>query len=99
MAIEKTLGGDRLGSGKKQKVELHNYGMNSFNQEQDFKSSLAPGILYPFIKLLGTNHGTFDIDLDAIVRTIPTKGPLFASYKLQCDLFSVPFRLYQGISA
>lgn len=97
MAQNVTLGGDRLGSGHKQQVELHNYGMNSFNLEQDWKSSMAPGILYPFIKLVGTNHGTFDIDLDTFVRTIPTKGPLFGSFKLQLDLFNVPIRLYQGI--
>lgn len=92
-----TLGGDRIGSGNKQKVELHNYGMNSFNLEQDWKSSMAPGILYPFLKLVGTNHGTFDIDLDSFVRTLPTTGPLFGSFKLQLDIYSVPIRLYQGI--
>lgn len=95
--MEVTLGGDRLGSGNKQKVELHNYQMSSFNLEQDWKSSMAPGVLYPFIKMVGTNHGTFDIDLDSFVRTLPTKGPLFGSFKLQVDLFSVPFRLYQAI--
>lgn len=95
--MEVTLGGDRLGSGNKQKVEMHNYQMSSFNLEQDFKSSMAPGVLYPFIKLVGTNHGTFDIDLDSFVRTLPTRGPLFGSFKLQVDLFSVPMRLYQAI--
>lgn len=97
MAQKVTLGGDRLGSGEKQQVELHNYMMNSFNLSQDFKSSISPGVLYPFLKLVGTNHGTFDIDLDSIVRTLPTVGPLFGSFKLQADLFMVPFRLYQGI--
>ena len=97
MAQEVTLGGDRLGSGQKQKVELHDYKMNSFNQSQIFRSSLAPGLLYPFCRLLGTNHGTFDIDINTIARTLPTLGPLFGSFKLQIDLFSVPFRLYQGM--
>lgn len=97
MAQQVTLGGDRIGSGNKQKVELHNYQMNSFNLEQDWKSSMAPGILYPFCKLVGTNHGTFDIDLDTFVRTLPTKGPLFGSFKLQLDIYNVPIRLYQGI--
>lgn len=97
MSQEVTLGGDRLGSGNKQKVSLHNYEMSSFNQEQDFKSSMAPGILYPCLKLIGTNHDTFDIDVDSIIRTLPTKGPLFGSYKFQVDLFSCPMRLYQGI--
>lgn len=97
MAQEVTLGGERIGSGNKQKVELHNYGMTSFNLEQDFKSSMAPGVLYPFMKLVGTNHGTFDIDLDSFVRTLPTTGPLFGSFKLQLDVYNVPIRLYQGL--
>ena len=97
MAQEVTIGGDRLGSGQKQQIELHDYKMNSFNQSQIFRSSIAPGLLYPFLRLVGTNHGTFDIDLSTICRTLPTMGPLFGSFKLQIDLFSVPFRLYQGI--
>ena len=95
--MEVTLGGDRLGSGNKQTVKMHDYEMSSFNLEQDWKSSMAPGVLYPFLKLIGTNHGTFDIDLDSFIRTLPTRGPLFGSYKLQVDLFEVPLRLYQAI--
>lgn len=97
MADKVTLGGDRLGSGEKQTVERHNYQMNSFNLEQDWKSTMMPGALYPCLKIVGTNHGTFDIDVDAFFRTLPTQGPLFGSFKLQVDLFSVPIRLYQGI--
>lgn len=95
--MEVTLGGDRLGSGNKQKQELHNYSRSTFNQEQDFKSSMAPGILYPFLCIPMTNGDTMDIDLDAFVRTLPTKGPLFGSFKLQVDIFSVPMRLYNGL--
>lgn len=97
MAQEVTLGGERLGSGSSMKQELYNYGMNSFNQGRDWKSTMAPGILYPCFKEIGTNFGTFDIDIDTFVRTLPTKGPLFGSFKMQVDLFNVPFRLYQGI--
>lgn len=97
MAQEVTIGGDRLGSGNKTKVELHDYKMNSFNLSHIWRSSMAPGLLYPFVKYVGTNHGTFDIDLATIVRTLPTKGPVFGSFKLQLDIFSVPFRLYQGV--
>lgn len=97
MAQEVTLGGNRLGSGKLMKQELYNYGMNSFNQSRSWGSTMAPGILYPCFKEIGTNHGTFDIDINPFVRTLPTKGPLFGSFKMQIDLFTVPFRLYQGI--
>lgn len=97
MAQEVTLGGERLGSGNKVKQELHNYGMNSFNQSRNWWSTMAPGLLYPCFKEIGTNHGTFDIDIETFVRTLPTKGPLFGSFKMQVDLFNVPFRLYQGV--
>lgn len=97
MAQEKTLGGDRIGSGNQMKVKLHDYEMTSFNLNQDFRSSLAPGVLYPFLKVIGTNHDKLEIDLDNIVRTLPTVAPLFGSFKLQADLYVAPFRLYQGL--
>lgn len=97
MAKEKTLGGDRIGSGNQMKVTLHDYEMTSFNLNQDFRSSLAPGVLYPFLKVIGTNHDKLEIDLDNIVRTLPTVAPLFGSFKLQADLYVAPFRLYQGL--
>jgi hypothetical protein len=39
---------------------------------------------------------SFDIDLDVDVKTLPTVGPLFGSYKVQLDVFQCPVRLYQG---
>lgn len=92
-----TLGGDRIGSGEKMKEYLHDYEMSSHDLEQDFKSTMAPGVLYPFLKLVGTNHDSFEIDLESMVMTLPTKGPLLGSYKLQADIYLCPIRLYQGI--
>ena len=39
---------------------------------------------------------TFDINLDYDIKTLPTLGPLFGSYKVQLDVFEVPIRLFQG---
>ena len=39
---------------------------------------------------------TWDIDLNCDVKTLPTVGPLFGSYKVQLDVFECPIRLYQG---
>jgi hypothetical protein len=39
---------------------------------------------------------TWDIDLNCDVKTLPTIGPLFGSYKVQLDIFECPIRLYQG---
>ena len=97
MGHEVTIGGDRIGSGNKMKQYLHDYEMTSFNLDQDFRSSMAPGVLYPFLKVIGTNHDKLEINLDNIVRTLPTVAPLFGSFKLQADLYMCPFRLYQGL--
>lgn len=92
-----TIGGDRLGSGGNQKQELKNYERSTHNLSQKWKSSMTCGALYPFLVIPAMKNDVFEIDLDAAARTIPTKGPLFASFKLQVDVFQCPIRLYQGI--
>lgn len=95
--IKKTIGGDRIGSGRKMETTLPNFGRSNQNLTQSCKTTMAPGVLYPFLKIICTNGDSFDINLDAIVRTIPTKAPLFGSFKLQIDVYQAPIRLYQGI--
>lgn len=95
--IKKTLGGDRLGSGNKVKVAMHNYERSTHDLGNVWRSTVAPGVLTPFYKKLALNGDTWDIDLSTLVRTAPANGPLFGSYKLQCDVFTVPIRLYNGI--
>lgn len=92
--MKKTLGGDRLGAGKKMQVNLHNYGRSSHNLSRIWRSSMTQGTLVPFLVepiLLGD---TFDVDLETLVRTLPTNGPVFGSFKQQLDLFLCPMRLY-----
>lgn len=95
--MELQIGGKRLGAGGKMTQEVREYERSTFNQSFDWKSSMAPGILYPFMCIPMTNGDTADIDIDAYVCTLPTKGPLFGSFKLQADIFSIPLRLYNGI--
>lgn len=94
--MQKTLGGDRLGSGKKMKVELHNYERSTFNQSYIWRSSMAAGTLVPFLVEIGLPGTTFDIELELDLKTHPTIGPLFASYKAQLDVFLAPIRLYNA---
>lgn len=96
MSITKTLGGDRLGSGKKQRVTMHGYERSNHDLGFIFRSTMAPGTLVPFWVEVGLPGDTFDVNLNAIVKTHPTIGPLFASYKVQLDVFQCPIRLYQG---
>lgn len=89
-----TLGGDRLGSGKRMKVNLHGFERSSHNLGRIWRSSMAPGVLVPILVEVGLNGDTFDIDPAALVRTLPTNGPLYGSFKLQVDYFVAPMRLY-----
>lgn len=93
----RTLGGDRLGSGKKMQVELHGYQRSTFNISKMWRSTMSAGTLVPFICEPLLPGSTLDIDLDVDVKTHPTIGPLFGSYKIQLDVFSVPMRLYNSL--
>lgn len=94
--MRKTLGGDRLGAGKKQSVELHNYGRSSHDKGYLWRSTMSAGTLVPFMTEIALPGDTFDINLDCDVKTHPTVGPLFGSFKVQLDIFIAPIRLYQG---
>ena len=55
---------------------------------------MATGTLVPFMNLIALPGDTFDIRLNADVKTLPTLAPLFGSFKLQLDVYSCPLRLY-----
>ena len=92
----KTLGGDRLGSGKKMQVEMQDFGWSSHDIGNVWRSTMAAGTLVPFMCIPMLPGDSFDINLDAIVQTPPTVAPVFGSFKTQIDLFSVPMRLYNS---
>lgn len=91
-----TLGGPRLGSGNKQQVELDGYARSNHDVSKIWRSTASAGTLIPFAVEVLTPGTTYDIDIDSIIKTHPTIGPLFASYKAQYDFFLIPVRLYNG---
>ena len=91
------LGGDRLGSGNRMNVTMHGFERSNHNMSKLWKSTMAPGTLVPFMSKVALPGDVFELDLDAQVRTNPTIGPLFGSFKLQLDVFSCPIRLYNSI--
>lgn len=97
MAHKVTLGGDRLGSGNKQKVELHGFERSTHDLSYLWRSSMAAGTLVPFMKLLVLPGDTIDIGLATDIMTHPTIGPLLGSYKVQLDVFECPIRLYNAL--
>ena len=90
-----TLGGERLGSGNRQKVSMHNYERSNHDLSYIWRSSMSCGTLVPFMTEVALPGDTFDIDLECEMMTLPTIGPLFGSKKVQLDVFQVPIRLYQ----
>lgn len=96
MSIKKTIGGDRLGSGKKMKVDLRTYERSTHDLSYIWRSTMASGTLIPFMSEVALPGDTFDINLNCDIMTHPTVGPLFGSYKVQLDVFQAPIRLYQG---
>jgi len=93
---KKTLGGERLGSGKKMTVDTQTFERSTFDLSSTWRSTISAGTLVPFMKILGLPGDTFEIDLEAIGLTPPTIGPMLGSYKAQYDVFMCPIRLYEG---
>lgn len=97
MGKKVTVGGDRVGSGKKMQAELHNYFRSTHNLSQACATSMGAGILYPTLCIPAMRGDSFDINVSEDCRTIPTKGPLFGKFIMQTHIYQVPVRLYQGI--
>lgn len=97
MSISKSIGKNTLGGGNSMQVDLKTYNRSTHNLSYAWRSSMGVGTLVPCMKLIGLPGDTFDIDIDTKVLTHPTVGPLFGSYKLQIDIFTAPFRLYNAM--
>mgnify|MGYP001632808154 CR=1 FL=1 len=97
MSITKSIGKNTLGGGNSMKVDLKTYNRSTHNLSTAWRSSMGVGTLVPCLKLIGLPGDTFDIDIDTKVMTHPTVGPLFGSYKMQIDVFTAPFRLYNAM--
>ena len=96
MSKEITIGGERLGNGKKMKAYMHNYERSTHDLSYVWRSTMSAGTLVPFMSEVALPGDTFDIDLNVDIMTHPTIGPLFGSYKVQLDVFQIPVRLYQA---
>lgn len=79
------------------KVDLHGFERSTHDLGYIWRSTMASGTLVPFMNIIALPGDTFDIKLNADVKTYPTVGPLFGSFKLQLDVFSCPIRLYNGL--
>lgn len=92
--MKKTLGGDRLRSENKMEVYLPNFGRSSHNVGKIIRTSQSCGTIVPYWCQIGLDGTTFYIDITTKVKTLPTTGPVFGSFKHQIDVFVIPIRLY-----
>ena len=92
--MKKTLGGDRLRSESKMEVYLPNFGRSSHNVGKIIRTSQACGTIVPYWCQIGLDGTTFYVDITTKVKTLPTTGPVFGSFKHQIDVFVIPIRLY-----
>lgn len=92
----KTLGGDRLHAGKREQVELSEYGRSTHDLSYLFRTTASMGTIIPFACEVVLPGDEFDVDLDVRVLTNPTVGPVFGSAKVGLDIFTGDVRLYQG---
>lgn len=92
--MKKTLGGDRIRSESKMEVYLPNFGRSSHNVGKIIRTTQACGTIVPYWCQIGLDGTTFYIDITTKVKTLPTTGPVFGSFKHQIDVFVIPIRLY-----
>ena len=76
--MKKTLGGERLGAGKKMAVELENFGRSSNNLSKIVRTDQSFATIVPYYCEIGLTGDTFYInEIESIIRTLPTNGPIF----------------------
>lgn len=83
------------------KGELQNAINQSRKTENDlsrrWESSMAQGLLYPYIIDAGTNTDEYDIDVETLVETMPTVGPLHGNFDMNIDFFRIKARHYNPL--
>jgi hypothetical protein len=92
-----SIGKNTLGGGKKMTTRLNNYNRSTHDLSFVCRTSMAPGVLIPTLKILVLPGDTFPIEIKCHTLTHPTIGPLFGSFKQQNDFFFCPIRLYNAM--
>lgn len=92
-----SIGKNTLGGGKKMMTRLNNYNRSTHDLSMVIRTSMAPGVLVPTLKMLMLPGDTFPIETRCHTLTHPTVGPLFGSFKQQNDFFFCPIRLYNAM--
>lgn len=92
-----TLGGERIGQGDKMKVNIPHFDRSSHDIGRVFTTDAAFGTVIPAFCEIGSRGDVFYFnDIESLVRTLPTSGPVFGLVKMQVEVYKAPIRLYVG---
>lgn len=91
------FGGERLGSGDKLSFDLKTFNRSTHNLSSISRLDQAVGTLVPYKVIFGKKGDKFVIPIRTQMRTLPTNGPIFGSFKWQTDVFVTPLRLYNKL--
>lgn len=91
------FGGERLGSGGKLNFDLRTFKRSTHNLSSISRLDQAVGTLVPYKVIFGKKGDKFVIPIRTQMRTLPTNGPIFGSFKWQTDVFVTPLRLYNKL--
>lgn len=79
------------------KAAMHNYERANFNLSRKVTTTMNVGTLIPTYVNIGLTGDKFEINIDSLIKTIPTIAPLFGSFKFQTDVFVCPIKNYQAL--
>ena len=94
--MEVSIGGQRIGSGSRMKAEMPHYEMSTHNLSKVTRMTIAAGTLNVVFKMLVQPGDIVKMNINALLLTLPTVGPMLGSAKFQIDVFSGDMRLYNA---
>lgn len=70
---------------------------SNFNLSFTNRFDCSPGLLYPVLVRDHYPADEISLDMASIIKTMPTIGPMFGSFKVQFDAYFIPTRLYINV--
>lgn len=86
---------ERLGSGNKMQVSMHEYGMSTHNLSKIRRTSMSIGTLVPMGCWIILPQDKGKMRLDSLMTSNPLLYQLYGTMKFQIDVFTARMALYQ----
>lgn len=94
--MKKELGGDRIGSGGKMKVELKEFPYSTHDLSHRRMITAPPGAVIPLFNFVTLPDDRWHIKTALDILTNPAVGPNFSSFIADIHIYESPTRLYIG---